>query len=633
MDLKPSVAQELLQGLPDPIFRRIALNPTFRESTGLDLRVDRYGLPRGELLTAIQGAVRGQEIPVMDRSGATSRILLEDNRIVILRQVADGAETRLIQGDLQFLSPDPAIRREAFLQSLAQFGATGPKPDDWLLLLEDRQVTAVELDRLYDEMRASLNQWRAWITEKIDTQRALISDLTPDSLDYFSSLCGPPPCDTAPEEWIAGPLVEHRRRLVRTDLVSGLAAILPGSIRHDLGPAALVAHLDDNTVWTAVQALPNFIDPFSLLGLLDITLPRREHHTGFSDMAEMLVQALLADPFRRPDGMDLSNFYPGLVRTCQQSLRRTDSLASQPVEWQRLCAFTHAGHLLEIFGRLNFDVDAMTDGLPSGNTSFDLLGELLNCRSAPMWTAENLTGASIRSEVLARLSCLRDQEIANGRTFPHDNHVKVAIEQAGPAINLAGPLEGHLRPYTLATDWTFPDEVRQQALDGLISDPRNECRHLLALAGFFPLDESIITAMVDVAASMRLDSDDPTEALAPLMHLALIATRQSDPTLADAVASRCIREARNLTSESKGLERCDRLFRALLTASTAQPDWSTWAASKLVAFTMTMPAGPWHEHVNALLTQMKQLLRPAEWRFGRATAYAKLSNLPTDQSP
>lgn len=634
MNLKASVARELLEGRPAPVFRKVALNQAFRESSGLDLRTNRYGLPRGELLNAIGRAVQGQEVAVTDRSGAVARIRMEDNRIIIVRQANDGNDERFLQGDLQFLSPDPAIRRAAFLEMTAQFGATGPKPEEWLPVLEARPATAEELDRLYDGMRSSLNQWREWATEKLDSGQALISDLTNMDIPvYFSKLCGAPPSDMMPEEWITGPLSEHRLRLVEIDLVSGLTAILPGSIRQDLAPAALVAHLDDETVWRAVQLLPDFIDPFSLLGLLDIALPRRERHSGFSDLAEKLVQTLLADPFRRPDGMDLSRFYPGLVNTCLQSLRRTDGLAHQASEWQRLCAFTHAGHLLEIFGRLDFDVDAMIGGLPSGNTSFDLMGELLSCRSAPMWTAEHLTGACIRSEVLARLSRLRDQEIAKGCTFPLDDEVKAAIDKAGVAIHMPGPLEGHLRPRTITTDWTLPDDTRQQALDDLVSDPQDACRRIFALAGFLPMDEPILSALRDATASIKLDGEDTTKALAPLMHLALIATRQGDLALAEAVATRCIGEARSLTVEGSGLERCDRLFRALLAASTAQPDWSAWTASKLVALTLAMPAGPWHGHVLALLNQMKELLPPAEWRFGRATACARLGDLPADKIP
>lgn len=624
MNLKASVARELLEGRPEPVFRRVALNTAFREATGLDLRTAPHGLPRGELLKAVQEAAQGQDVTVEDRSGVPVHVNLKDNRLIICKKAADGTETRIAPGDLQLLSPDPAIRREAFLESVAQFGATGPKPDDWLPRLETRPVTTEELDALHGEMRASLNQWRVWITDKIDSQRALISDLTPNESAYFSNLCGSSPGDMSPEEWIAGPLAEHRRRLVAADLVSGLAAILPGSIRHDLGPEALIADFDNETVWAALQALPDFIDPFSLLGLLDIALSRREGHSGFGDMAEMLVQALLAEPFRRPDGMDLSRFYPGLVATCLKSVRRIEGLAAASPCWQRLCAFTHAGHLLEIFGRLDFDVDAMTNGLPLGATSFDILGELLNCRSAPMWTAEHLTGERIRAEVLSRLSRLRDQEIAANRTIPLDDEVKAAIEQAGSAIAHAGPLEGHLRPTILLTEWTLPDEVRQKALDGLASDPRGEAGHLLGLAGFVPLGEQVLGAAVEAAKSMPLEANNPTEALAPLMLLAVTASKQADIDLSNAIADRSIREAHNLATEDKGVDRCDLLFRIMIAASTAQPEWSSWLASRLVSLTLAMPPGQWHGHVEKLLTQMKQLLPLPEWRFGRAAAYARL---------
>lgn len=627
MNLKASVARELLKGRPEPVFRRVALNSAFRQATGLDLRADPHGLPRGELLKAVQKAAQGQDVTVEDRSGIPVHVHSEDNRIFIRRLGADGTETRFAPGDLQFLSLDPAIRRKAFLELAAQFGATGPKPDHWLPRLEARPATTDELDVLYGEMRTSLTQWRIWISEKIDGQRALISDLTPNESGYFSSLCGPPPSDMPPEEWIAGPLAEHRRRLVTTDLVSGLAAILPGSIRHDLGPAALVADLNDEVVWAAIQALPDFIDPFSLLGLLDIALSRRDRHSGFSDMAEMLVQALLAEPFRRPDGMDLSRFYPGLVATCLKSLRRTEGLAATPPCWQRLCAFTHAGHLLEIFGRLDFDVDVMTNGLPLGATPFDILGELLNCRTSPMWTADNLNGERIRAEVLGRLALLRSQELSAGRTFPHDDMVAAAVEKAGIATAQPGPLEGHMRPTFHFPNRVIPEESEKKALEGVAADPRTECGNILSLAGLVSLGLPLLKEAVSATGFMPLEGENPTDALGPLMFLALTATRQADCSLSDAVAERCIRESRNLTTANKGLERCDLLFRVLLAASTAQPEWSAWFASKLVSLTLAMPPGPWLGHVEILLVQMKQLLPLTEWRFGRATAYARLGRV------
>jgi hypothetical protein len=621
------VAWAVLQGQADTVFRRIALRPAFRDSTGLDLRADRYGLPRATLMTAIQAAAQGQDAVVADRTGGIVHIQLDQGRVAICRRSAEGTENRLIQNDLQLLSPDPGIRREAFLDIAAQFGATGPRADDWLPLLAARPATPEDLDRLYDEMRASLNQWRLWVTEKMESGQALFMDLTNDNPRYFSRLCGPPPGDLPPEEWIAGPLVDHRRRLLDADLISGLAAILPGSIRNDLGPAALVTHLDDDMVWAAVGSLPDFIDPFSLLGLLDIALARRERHSGFSQMADVLVKDLLAEPFRRADGMDLSRFYPALVKMCLQSLRYTEGLGAVSPSWLRLCAFTHAGHLLEIFGQRDFDVDAMIDCLPPANTAFDILGELLSCRSAPMWTADHLTPERIRAEVLGRLFLLRNQEAAAGRSFPHDAEVQAALEQAGSNIHFPGPLDGHRRPRATEPGWSLPEETRCQMLDDLASSPRQNCGRILSWASLLPLDQPVLEAAAAAAGSMDLDGDEPTDALSPLMFLALMAIRQENAALSEAVTERCLREARKLTVEAGGLERCDLLFRVLLAASAVQPDWSGWMASKLVSFTLAMPPGPWHVHLEDLLSLMKQLLPPGEWRFGRAAAYARLGEV------
>lgn len=630
MNLRTSVAWELLKGRSEPVSRRIAMNAVYRKGTGLDLRVGSHGLSRGALLVAAQQVAQGEAITVEDHSGNPVHFHLAEGRIIIRTKTGDdGTENQIALVDLQLLSPDPTVRREAFLDLTAKFGATGPKPDVWLSLIEDRALTPDELDTIQGEMRSSLSQWREWIIEKIDSQQGLISDLTPNEPSYFSSLCGLPPNDMSPEDWISGSLAEHRRRLLKADLASGLAAILPGSVRHDLSPASLVADLDDEAVWAAIQILPDFIDPFSLLALLDIALPRRERHSGFNDLAEELAQRLLAEPFQRPDGMDVSRFYPALVITCLKSLRQTEGLGATPPCWQRLCAFTHAGHLLEIFGHLDFDVNAMTDDWPLGTTAFDMLGELLSLRSSPMWTINNYNSKHIRAEVLGRLAILRSQELVAGRTFPKDDLAAAAIEQAGIATVHPGPLEGHLRPPLHFPDRICPEEAEQKALKGLAAEPRSESDHILALASLVSLGAPLLEKAASVVKSMSLEGDTPADALKPLMFFALTAAKQGDSSLSNAVAKRCLQESRILTTANNGLSKCDMLFRILLAASAAQSNWSTWLAAELVSLTLSMPPGPWHGRVYSLLSHMKQLLRPDEWQFGRATAYAKLGDLST----
>lgn len=633
MNLKASVALHLLRGRPEIISDRIAQNAEFRNATGLDLRASPYegwrSLPRSILLDAVRQVAEGKNTTVTDLSGAPVHIAFDGEWVSARRTRPDGTEEIIAPPDLQFFAPDPTRRLQALSSLIAEYGATGPKATRWRPLLEERPATQDEVESLYTEIQESSRQWHTWIREKIDAWEMRALDLVPDESGYFLRLCGPLPQDQSPDEWINGPLRNHRRALLDADLVSGLAAILPGALRHDLGPAALLSDIGDARIWSAIQNLPVQDDPFSLLGLLEIALERRKGHADFSVLADELVERLLAEPFCRPDGVNISILYPALVGLSLQGIRRTEGLGSSPPCWQRLCAFTHAGHLLSIFSDLEFKPQEMADWLSRQREIIDVLGEVLNCRSDPMWTADDLNAPKVRAEVIGRLHLLRIREEEAGRSIPHQEALEAAIEDTiarGLFPYLPGPLEGHHRPNTHGKDRILPEEAATRLVAGLRDDPRSTCGLLMAYAGFIPLDEDIIGLAVQSASSMPLKAVSVSAALTPLMFLALTASRQASASLANAVADRCIGEARNLSTETEGRDRSDLLLRSLLTASTVQPNWKEWLADRLVSYAATMPMGAWHGDMVKTLTAMKCLVPAKDWVFGRAEALARLAD-------
>lgn len=432
MNLRASVAFELLRGRSSTIFERVTDDAEFITGTGLDLRATPYvgwnRLPLGEFLRAAERAAAGEDVIVEDFSGKPIIVRLDQNTIIARRESEDGSEDTIAPPDLQFLSPDKDTRLRALAAILAEYGATGPKGVRWRPVLEQRPANATEIESLYSEINASAPQWRDRIRAKIEALEMRARDLIPDARDYYLRLCGPLPVEQGTDEWIHGPLAEHRRALVEADLVTGLAATLPGSIRYDLGPMALVSDIEDERLWSAIQALPPLDDPFSMLGLLEIALHRRERHGNFGVLANDLVSRLLAEPFRRLDGTELSALYPALVGLSVRGLRRTEGLASAPTSWLRFCAFTHAGHLLSIFSDLEFEPEQMVAWVSRQQESMDVIAEVLGCRTDPMWTAEFLTGPKIRAEVIGRLHLLRTQEEKAGRGFLWRDELEAATE-------------------------------------------------------------------------------------------------------------------------------------------------------------------------------------------------------------
>ncbi len=634
MNLRARVALELLLGRSSTIFERVTDDVEFITGTGLDLRATPYvgwsRLPLSEFLRAAERAAAGEHAIVEDFSGKSVRVHLDQHTILATRESDDGSEDTIAPPDLQFLSPDRDTRLRALSAIVAQYGATGPKEARWRPVLEQRPSNASEIESLYSEINGSAPQWHDRIRGKIEALEMRARDLVPDARDYYLQLCGPLPVEHGTDEWIRGPLAEHRRALVKADLVTGLTATLPGSIRYDLGPIALVSAIGDEQLWSAIQALPPLDDPFSLLGLLEIALHRRERHGGFGELANEIISKLLAEPFRRPDGTDLSALYPALVGLSVRGLRRTEGLASAPPSWLRFCAFTHAGHLLSIFSDLEFEPEQMVAWVSRQQEPVDVIAEVLGCRTDPMWTAEFLTGPKIRAEVIGRLHLLRDQEEKAGRGFLWRNELEAATEdllRRGLYPYLPGPLEAHHRPRSYAPDRKAPEEAAEKVGASLRNDPRTASGWLYSFSGFCALDEEILNTAVDAVPRMSLEADTVGDALSPLMFLALTASQQEALCLSNAVADRCLLECRSLSLQDEGKDRSDLLVRVLFAASTAQPNWNEWLANRLVSYVSVAPSGPWLADIAEFLGILKQLLPAKDWRFGRADALARTAIL------
>ena len=444
-----------LRTLPTTIRGRILNNHEFQEDVGINgLRApfDDAGRSRlGDLLDTVQEVyATGKTRTFQNLDGDEVQIILDEGRAKIAHvgdETRDKTPTRFEFG---LLSPNPQIRLESFRAIPAQFGVTGPTSSHWVPILDQRPLSNSEISQIHDAIMRSFPSWLSVIKNKLSTRALTQADLVPPLPEYFTTLCGPLPDDMGGDEYIHGPLTNHRRALITEEMLEGMSLLLPGCLRTDMSVVPLLSRFTDNEVWNAVAQLRDVPDPFTLLGLVEIALSRRSTKQEFEILANEMIGRLCGETLPRHDGLDVYEFFPALVRISLHRLRLIDNMMTQPPYWHRLCAFTHAGHLTRWMDSIEFDPKEMTQWLESAYFIGDLLADILALRNEPTWNFYHLTRYHIQAGILSRLENLAISEEVKERQFPNRKLLARRIEEftaRGVYPFRPGPLEGASRQW------------------------------------------------------------------------------------------------------------------------------------------------------------------------------------------
>jgi len=190
----------------------------------------------------------------------------------------------------------------------------GPEFRELRQAATDRELSENEVAQLLDAQRNGARVQQIRLLEQLESGNATIADLAPNSLDYFEQFCGPAPGDLTPEEYLGSILPEHRKHLLRRDLGRGIEICLIGALRDDLCPGTWFEEVNDDDLWEALEASQPQLDPFSLLGALDISI-HRQYDERFRIFAEEAVAKLIDNQFPDPYGTDLYQILPALAQS------------------------------------------------------------------------------------------------------------------------------------------------------------------------------------------------------------------------------------------------------------------------------------------------------------------------------
>ena len=617
----------LLRKLPPLIQERILKNPEFQEDVGISGLVAPFDIAGriliGDLLDTVRKVYATQEEQVvqnLDRDEV--RIRLVKGRAAVTH-VGDKAYSEpSTRFEFSLLSLDAQTRLEGFREISHQCGVTRLTSSYWASIIESRPLSNSEIVQIDEIIMGGVPNCISIIQNGISNRTVTQDDLIPSLAEYFTNLCGPLPGDMSVDEYIRGPLKNHRQVLVAKNILDGMSLLLPGYLRADASAVPLLSRFSDDEIWNAVERLQEQTDPFTLLGLLEISLTRRTTKQEFEVLAGKLSGKLCEETLLRRDNSDVYDFFPALVKTSLHHLRRIDGMMTQPPYWHRLCAFTHAGLLTRLMDGRGFDPDEMTRWLESATRLSDVLADILALRSEPAWHFGHMTRDHIQAEIIGRLKELEISQEAQGRQLPNRELLNERIKEfTARAIwpFRPGPLEGNIRPMNRKTKRVLPDED-VAALIAKLNDTPGEFpwAGVERLSSVFFLPDELRDNLTKSLKTIELSGGTFVERANLLAIVGLIASSHKDQGMAEAIVERLFQE---LERELEEEHEAQQTFLTLLIASTAVDDdeWIEWLRDKLYRLALIVPQKHL-KHFGTLIDELKILLPISQWRFGQVEA-------------
>jgi hypothetical protein len=552
---------------PPLIANRLFDDASFRAEFGLDSRdlISFGGGPAISKATLYDGIRKmfAEQRPqsLAAATGDTLTVTFNGDDIALSFPADGGRTTTAHSLNLMFLSPSADIRQAALRRMIKELGPTGPDPGYWQKEVQQGAVDDDRMDHLFREIDASLVPHMARVGRDIMTGVLDKTHLVPRSLAYWEALCGPAPDGMEQERWLKEIFEPHRQRLIDRDLAQGLDLCLAMSIRDDLTPRSLIAHVSHDDLWAALEQLKPIDDPFSLLGIVDLAVRRSGDDERFATLAAQTVERLCGAQLCRSDGLDVYAFLPALLDLAQAELRIAPAIASCPAYWRRICAWTQAALLVRAFQRVRFDAEQFSENTKPLIVAEAATAEFLDLRQSPLSYPAETGRICIHAEVLGRLLILQKREIERGRKLPGAAALSEAIaEQAKSAPYLSqmpGPLELDRLPAWQMENLSgeesdeFKSDLRRRA-DKLTSEVDD--KNWLVFDHFSRLvlfDDYILGRILKLIPSTKfgVGDDDRRAALNHMGRLSYIALAQRNVSLAEAILTHCLQGIGPATDE------------------------------------------------------------------------------------
>jgi hypothetical protein len=571
-----------------------------------------FSIDQIELFAAVRRLLAGKgDQALKDTSGRKVSLVMGQDVVSLKGVREEDQELSVDLPDLVVLSPSSDQRTRAVKRMIDSFGPAAPDFSALMIAAANRDLTDNEFADLLDERINGFACRKAKIEMAHQADRIQLADIVPDSLHYYEHFCGPDPSLILPEEYIAVTLPAHRQQLLRRNLVEGLEICLLGALRDDLTPASWTSNIPDDDMWKALQAIDTRANPFAALGVLDIAITR-QHDSRYETLAREKIIELGKDKLPRPDGVDCYEILPLFAQLTLDHINVLEGGALRPPFWKRLCAWMHAGLLVQSTLNISIKLDALCEWVDNNRDMAGTYAQIIDLRREPMYRAGEFRPSYLREEVIGRLVALKVRHQSSGRKVPLSEIIDATmagLTSAGSPLGWAmpGPLDGHIRPAD-REGRKFSEVDIAYVLEELSKDPSGAIWSKLAyFSQCFDLGEKVLTKACEAITTDNFDHEivEGEERPTRLFDIALLAAANRNKDLAGSMATIALKKAPLATTGKVVIS----LLQIILLASAAfenEEEWSSWVSEQFAKLAYSLPAGEstkiLHDHLVALRT-------------------------------
>lgn len=623
------IARHLCDLLPSQVQTRVLGDRVFVSQYGrLSRSVVTVGrsvsIDQQDLFAGARHVLAGESYQSLKDISGRPLLVTSNQDSVALKEMGQSDQDILASlPDLIVLSPTREQRTRGLKRMIESFGPTARDFSALQIAAEDRELTNEEVADLLDERSTGFAAQRARIVMAHEGNQINVNDIVPDSLRYYEQFCGPDPAALLPEEYLTGALPKYRRLLLQGDVVRGLEICLLGALRDDLMPGAWTSDISDDDMWYALEAIDARANPFMALGLLDIAITR-PHDNRYKTLASETMIELGKEKLLRPDGVDTYEILPLFAELVLERINMLEGGALRNPFWKRLCAWMHAGLLVQSTLNISIDLDALRRWVRENRVMAGTYAQMVDLHREPMYRAGEFTRSFLREEIIGRLVALRARHQAAGLLVPGSEDIDAAmarLTREGSPLGWAmpGPLDGHIRPAGRSRSLSGVDIA--YVIQELSKDPSGPIWSKLAyFSQCFDLGEEVLARACEVSVTAG-----EKERSTRLFDMGVIAAAHRNKDLAHSIAATAIKRAPLASNANAAMS----ILQIILLASATfenEKEWSSWTRDQLVRLAYNLPAGEASETLRDHLAEIKTVLPISSAITSSAEAIAAAAN-------
>ena len=633
-ELEKQLTVSYLVGLqPKIIGDKIITDKNFTESLGVDFSSaliinEHTSILASELLNGIRECLKtGVQKDVKDINENTHTIKNEDEKIVIYIENEDKTVSEYNLNQFFVLSDDSSVRIPAL-----EAWSHRIQPDCELInLLSEAKYRALTIDEILTITRKNEYGYitiHNRIKSALDLGGTSVEDLVPNSYEYYTQYYGPKPDNSTIDEYLKITLPSFREKQIEADLTNGIEICILGASHHDLMPSDWLVHIDNDTLFDALESVDARHNPFGVLALLDLALNRIQDDR-FHELAMELIDLLVAKELKREDGVDVYELLPALAQLTFNHISDLPNGMVFPSYWRRMCSWMHACLLAKLTSDYSIDIESFQGWVESLTTEECYYRQFLDMRYEPMIDAHHMTKALLKAEVIGRLDLIRSkhkEELKSLSSVQDKIDAAVASLQSGDsslAQYIPGPLEGHICPSNFEGR-----KIEDSDADIVLNDLSNELldrkwEQLASLSQHFDFGDKLLNGINRLLKVFTL-SEREDERKAQLVNLAcicVILAAHRSTELANSVADIIVQSSRKLTSEQE-LYSTIRILQLASTAFEDDKEWSSWVSKRFCEFTYGLPSQKYAIMFLNWLNLLKNNIDSCDPAYSRAEAIA-----------